>query len=71
MKKKLKTCFKCKDKGFCSVLCRDMENFLEREQSKEGYSSRQIRRKEIPYNSEGIALLEQYDVDKMRGKPKK
>ena len=53
---------------FCSVcplkvcettgkLCREVENWLEREQAKDGYSMRRIRRIEIPYDPQDIDWL--------------
>ena len=62
-----KTCFRCRERGFCSILCRDMENFLERFQSKNGYSSRWIRRREIPYNHNDIEMLQVYALDRKYG----
>ena len=59
-----KTCNSCPNKPCLELdppkLCKSMENFLERLKSKEGYSNRTLRRQEVPYNDEGIALLEKF-----------
>lgn len=52
-------CKRCKDK-IClkdGRPCRRVENLLERERAKNGYSARHIRRKEIPYSPQGIDLV--------------
>ena len=41
-------CAECGQRNSCSSICKDLENYLQREQSKNGYSSRHIRRKEFP-----------------------
>ena len=50
-------CNKCKKHKKCVKVCRKLENYLNREQSKEGYSSRWIRAKEIPFSNNYIEDL--------------
>lgn len=41
-------CNTCKSKSTCKEPCRELENYLERENGKNGYTARHIRRKEKP-----------------------
>lgn len=47
-------CQECPKKPTCNKICKELENYLAREQSKEGYSERWIRKKEIPYSPEDM-----------------
>ena len=56
-----KKCSTCTNK-ICLELappkpCGSVENYLERLKSKEGYSNRHIRRKEIPYTDESLSVV--------------
>lgn len=41
-------CMDCLNHSKCIKVCRPLELYLQREQSREGYSERHLRRKEIP-----------------------
>ena len=43
-------CIDCSKKKNCQETCQEIENYLEKENAKKGYSARHIRRKEKPYN---------------------
>ena len=47
-------CSDCPTRNECKVICKDLENYLQREKSKDGYSFRHIRRREIPFSPEQI-----------------
>ena len=55
-------CEECKERSKCIKVCKELENYLNREQSKKGYSFRHIRRKEIPYDPD---LLDEFLPKKM------
>jgi len=53
----IKSCEGCRKREVCKKVCRKLENALAREQSREGYSERHIRRKEIPYAPEMVDVI--------------
>jgi N-glycosylase/DNA lyase len=44
-------CQECMKKRDCRGICKALEGFLNKCQAKEGYSDRQYRRKNVPYDS--------------------
>ena len=61
-------CQDCKKKATCKKICRPLENYLNRKEGKNGYSSRHIRRKEIPFSNNYIEDLVVKRLQRRMGK---
>ena len=66
-----KSCEGCRKREVCKKVCRKLENALAREQSKEGYSERWIRKKEIPFDNDYIEDIIERRLQERLGKPHK
>jgi hypothetical protein len=60
-------CNDCKKRSTCKEICKELNNYLEREQSKDGYSSRHMRRKEIPHSPEMLEKAELSQIKRIFG----
>lgn len=63
-------CKSCTTRNTCTKICPKVENYLQREQSKEGYSARHIRRKEIPYDNLGLDVATNETISRVLGRKK-
>lgn len=63
-------CEECKHKQNCTEICKPLNNYLKREQAKEGYSHRHIQRKELFFDNTALDAIWVYNaLKKMYGKP--
>jgi len=60
-------CIKCPQKEKCQEICKELEHYLNRLQSKEGYSDRHRRRKERVWDSRLIENLAAKRAFKIKG----
>ena len=60
-------CQTCKKRSTCTEICKELENYLAREQSKDGYSDRHIRRIEIPYAPDKLDFIAEKAIKRRFG----
>ena len=62
------SCKQCINYDVCVEVCPALNQFLDKEQSQDGYSKRHVRRREIPYSPEQIETRQIELINKKYGK---